>query len=174
MLGAMAREAETMGCEVVEVNTTRMSVKPCIACMKCRTSGNCILPPDDAQRTLQLIRESDALVIGAPCYWGAMPGTLKLLFDRLVYGFIDANRIGRLPVPLLKGRKAVIVTACSTPWPFNRLLRQTSGVVSGLKEILGKSGVKIVKTMQVGGTRSISGPKEKTLRRCRKAMHKLV
>lgn len=172
MLRAMAEEAASLGYEVTELNASRLSVKPCIACMKCRTSGRCILPPDDAQRTLELIRACDALVVGAPCYWGGMPGTLKLLFDRLVYGLIDANRPGRMPIPLLKGRKLVIVTTSTTPWPLNRLMHQTSGVVRGLKEILCASGMKLVAAIQVGGTRSLTAPKEKTLRRCRKAIYR--
>lgn len=27
--------------------------------------------------------------MGAPCYWGNIPGQMKLLFDRIVYGMMQ-------------------------------------------------------------------------------------
>ena len=119
--------------------------------MKCRSSLKCVLPADDAHRVLALIQACDALVVGAPCYWGNMPGTLKLLFDRIVYGMMGENSLA-VPKPLHKGKRCVIVTASSTMWPFNILANQTRGVVRALNEILGWSGFKTVKTIQKAGT----------------------
>ena len=139
MLQVIQQECEAQGAEVESVWVQNLSVKPCMACMKCRSSLKCVLPADDAHRVLALIQACDALVVGAPCYWGNMPGTLKLLFDRIVYGMMGENSLA-VPKPLHKGKRCVIVTASSTMWPFNILANQTRGVVRALKEILGWSG----------------------------------
>ena len=62
-----------------------LAVKPCCGCMKCRSLHRCVLPEDDAHCVAELIRACDALIVGSPCYWGAMPGQTKALFDRMVY-----------------------------------------------------------------------------------------
>jgi len=48
-----------------------------------------------------------------------------------------------IPQALHKGKKAVIVSTCSTPWPFNIWFNQTRGVVKALREILKWSGFSI-------------------------------
>ena len=117
MLGAMREEAVRGGAEVCYEVVSRLHVRPCTGCMKCRSSRQCVLPADDAQRVLSLVAESDVLIVGAPCYWGNMPGTLKVLFDRMVYGLMGESTRG-LPRPLHKGKRAILLTTCTTPWPF--------------------------------------------------------
>ena len=126
MLEAMKQEIECCNAEAVYVRVPELKVRPCIGCMKCRSSLRCCLPEDDAQRVLQSIRDADALIIGAPCYWGNMPGELKVLFDRMVYGMMGENSLG-MPLALHKGKKVIIVSTCTTPYPFNILYNQTRG-----------------------------------------------
>lgn len=175
MLDVMAAEANHAGAEVTAIRVNDLSVKPCIGCMKCRSSLNCVLPEDDAQRVLALIQQNDALIIGAPCYWGNIPGTLKVMFDRMVYGMMGESKRG-LPKGLHKGKKAIIVSTSTTPWPFNIWFNQTRGVVKALKEILGYSGFKIASTLQIGGTknRKSSHISDKTIQRCKAIVHKLL
>lgn len=172
MLEAMKQEAESGGAEVTFVRVPDLQVRPCIGCMKCRDTLKCCLPEDDSQKVLQLIKEADALIIGAPCYWGNLPGELKVLFDRMVYGMMGENSWG-MPLPLHKGKKAVIVSTCTTPYPFNILYNQSHGVVKALKEILKWSGFKIVKTIEKGGTKKHPGLSEKEMARCRKTVQLL-
>ena len=119
-------------CEVSLVTTNSLSLRPCIGCMKCRTTLNCCLPEDDAQRILKEIKEANALVVGSPCYWGNMNGYLKVLFDRIVYGMMGESPSG-IPIPLHKGKQAIIVTTCTTPFPFNILFKQSRGAVKALR-----------------------------------------
>ena len=77
MLDAMRVEIESAGVEAIEVKTADLCVKPCTGCMVCRRSLQCVLPDDDAQRVLELMKWCDAVVVGAPCYWGNIPGELK-------------------------------------------------------------------------------------------------
>ena len=168
----MHAEAERAGVSVFVENAQHWNIRPCIGCMKCRSSKYCILPEDDSQRVLALIQECDAMIIGSPCYWGNMPGTLKLLFDRIVYGLMDENGLA-MPVPLHKGKKALIVCTSSTPWPFNILMGQTSGTVRAIKEVIGTAGFK-VSTIQRGGTKNRPAITERDARRCQKAVRRLI
>ncbi|MGM9869355.1 MAG: flavodoxin family protein [Sodaliphilus sp.] len=172
MLHIIAQECEANGAEVELIRVQDLKVHPCMACMKCRSSLQCVLPADDAQRILALMAQSDALVVGAPCYWGNMPGTLKMLFDRMVYGMMGENSLA-IPQPLHKGKRCVIVTASSTMWPFNILANQTRGVVRALKEILGWSGLKCVATIQKAGTLRHPEFTESDRKKCLRAARRL-
>lgn len=56
------------------------------------------------------------------------------------------------PKPLMKGKRAAIVSTSTTPWPFNILFKQSEGAVRAIKEVLTWSGFKIVGVVQKGGT----------------------
>lgn len=141
-LRAMMREAERRGAEVTLLSVREMRVRPCVGCEKCRGNASCVLPPDDAHRFADFLRDTDALVIGSPCYWYNMSGALKVLLDRVVYAFIDETR-SRLPRPLLRGKTALLVVSCTAPWPFNSLLGYTSGTLRALRHILSAGGVRV-------------------------------
>lgn len=173
MLSVMKDEALLRGDDVEYVRADKLNVAPCRGCMMCRAKGDCILPKDDAQRVLELMRWCEVVVVGAPCYWGNMPGMLKLLFDRMVYGMMDENRWG-IPIPLHRGKRAIVVSTSTTLWPFNLWFRQTRGVVCALREIFHYSGFRLVKTVQVGGTKNKHKiVSERTLRKCRRAVANL-
>ena len=173
MVEVMADECRQAGVEVQTVAVQQLDIRPCLGCMKCRAAHKCVLPEDDAQRVLKLIQQADALVIAAPCYWGNIPGTLKLLFDRIVYGMMDESEKG-WPRPLHKGKRCVLVSTSTTPWPFNRIMHQSSGAIRAMKEVCRYSGLKTVATVEKGGTRHDTTLSEKDERRCRKAVRKLM
>lgn len=161
------------GWTVETVDVTGCRVAPCRGCMTCRSTGQCVLQPDDAQRVLALLRDADAVIVGAPCYWGNMPGTLKLLLDRIVYGLMTTDARG-IPHGLLRGRRYAIVTASTTPWPWNLLFRQTSGTVRALREVFGTAGFYLAGAIQVGGSRRLSGRlTPRLLRSCDRLAHRL-
>ena len=173
MVAAMAEEARAQGAEVDVIDVQKLHVEPCMACMQCRSKGRCALPEDDSQRVLQLIRDSEAMVIAAPCYWGNIPGTLKLLFDRIVYGMMDESPRG-IPIPLHKGKRCVLLSTSTTPWPLNILMHQSHGAIRALKEICRYSGFRIVATIEKGGTRHNTMLSEREKNRCCKAVGKLL
>lgn len=153
MVGAFAEGAREAGHEVELVMTSRLNIRHCVGCMVCRSAGECCLPADDAQSVLAKIGQADVLVIGSPCYWGNIPGELKVMFDRMVYGLMGESRLG-LPRPLHKGKKAYIITTSTTPFPFNILCSQTRGVVKALREIICTAGFKVKGTVERGGTKN--------------------
>lgn len=173
MLDVVKVTAEAEGAEVSVIRVADLSVRSCTGCMSCRSKLECVLPEDDAQRVLRLISEADAVVIGTPCYWGNIPGNLKVLFDRMVYGLMGESRRG-LPLPLHKGKRAAIIATCSTPWPFNILFRQSRGAVNALREILKWSGFRIVATVEKGGMKASPALTERDRRACTKVARRLV
>ena len=172
MLDIMAEEARIRGAEVEAISIHKLQVRPCTGCMACRSRQACVLPEDDAQRTLQKIQWADVLIVGSPCYWGNMNGHLKVVFDRIVYGMMGESPKG-LPQALHKGKKAVIVSTCSTPWPFNIWFNQTRGVVKALSEILKWSGFSIKGVIQKGGTKQHPELTESDKKKCRKIIRNL-
>lgn len=172
MLDIVRQEAGSRGWRTETVRVNDLKIQPCTGCMACRSAGKCSLPEDDAVRMLELIREADALVVGAPCYWGNIPGQMKLLFDRIVYGMMGETTSG-LPRPLHKGKRAAIVSTCTTVFPFNILFGQSRGAVKALREILKWSGFNVVGTLEKGGTRKHPGLTEREIKRCRKLVRRL-
>lgn len=172
MLDIICNELKINQNEVETIFVNNLNVRPCVACMKCRSTHKCVMPEDDAQRVLEKIRWCDALVIGAPCYWGNMPGMLKVMFDRIVYGMMGENSLA-IPQGMHKGKKCIIVSSSSTMWPFNIWFHQTRGVIRALKEILGWSGFKTVATIEKGGTFNKPAFTNRDRRRCIRAAHRL-
>ena len=171
MLRIFHEQAIATGVEVTEVYANDLQIKPCMGCMACRSKRHCVLPEDDAQRVLPLIQQADAIVIGAPCYWGNIPGQLKLLFDRIVYGMMRDTP--RFPEPLMQGKKAVFISTSTTPFPFNILMNQSRGAIRALREIGRFSGWKIVATIERGGTATRPQLSPRDISKCHKAFRKL-
>ena len=171
MLRIFHEQAIASGIEVTEVYANDLKIKPCMGCMVCRTKNACVLPEDDAQRVLALIQQADAIVIGAPCYWGNIPGQLKLLFDRIVYGMMRDTP--RFPEPLMKGKQLVCISTCTTPFPFNILMNQSRGAIRALREIGRFSGWKIVDTIERGGTATRPQLSPRDISKCHKVFRKL-
>src|SRR5512143_3891903 len=146
LLRIIADEARSAGVEVEWVDVNSLSIRPCIGCLKCRPDKKCILPKDDAHRIGELIERCSALVVGAPTYWGNMPGTLKILFERIV-PVLEYYELytWRIPRPRHKGKKAAIVTASLSPFPYNLLPSQGRGALRAVKTILRTAGFDIRK-----------------------------
>ena len=168
MLDIMRQEAEQRGDEVQVVYTNDLTVKPCPGCMVCRTKLKCSMAEDDSQRVLRMMRDSDAVIMGAPCYWGNIPGQMKLLFDRMVYGMMRDTP--RFPEPLMKGKKCVLLSTCTTPWPWNIWFNQSRGAIRAMRERGGSSVLKGVTTIERGGTAMRPQLSERDRQKCRKAI----
>ncbi|MBI9053260.1 MAG: flavodoxin family protein [Bacteroidales bacterium] len=137
------------------VNVYDLNLKPCIGCMKCRDTLVCCLPEDNAHKMATLINNVDNLIIGTPTYWGNMSAQLKMLLERVVPVFMGESAKG-IPIPKQKGKKAIIVTACTTPYPFNFILAESRGAVNSVKEILKYGGYKIIGKLVKPGSKNNS------------------
>lgn len=153
--------------DVYWIDVCDLNVQPCRGCMKCRPDGECALPPDDAHRVGRLIREADAVVVGTPTHQANMSAPLKNLLDRIVPA-IMGERPGGLPIQRQKGKKAAIVTACATPWPFHALAGQSRGAIRAVAEVLKTGGYRIEGTLVKPGTRKSRDLEEALLARARR------
>lgn len=143
--------SETLGPDAELVHIGDCRIAPCTACMQCRETGECSLPHDDGHDLADKIRNADLLVIGSPTHWGGMSAPLKNLFDRNVPVFMGESARG-IPVARQKGKRALIVAACTTPYPFNIWMKQSRGTVRALREILRTGGYRI-ESIEIGGTK---------------------
>lgn len=173
MLHTVGSEAITRGITTVFLDISDLQVQPCKGCMACRTQGACVLPDDDSLRVLRELREADAVALGAPCYWGNIPGRFKMLFDRLVYGLIQDRPKG-FPRPLHRNKRAIVISTCTTPYPFNILFRQSRGAANAMREILRQSGFKTTGHIEKGGTKRHPELTDRDIRKCRRAVGKLL
>lgn len=138
--------------EILWENVNDLNFSFCLGCMACRSKGSCILPQDDAHKIENEIKECDMLIVGTPVYWANMNGKLKCLFDRLVGVLMGESKLG-IPIPLHKGKKAIIVTSCTTPFPFNYFCGQSTGAVHAVKEVLKSSGFKVIRKINLSNTK---------------------
>ncbi|WPC43150.1 flavodoxin family protein [Clostridium sp. JS66] len=158
--------------EIEWIDVYNLKMKPCIACMKCRTNNECVLPKDDANSIGEKIQKSDVLIVGTPTYWGNMSSQLKVLFERNVPVFMGESDSG-MPIARQKGKKAVIVVSCSTPWPFNFIAAESRGAMKSVKEVLHYGGYKIVGKIVKSGSKTNRNISEKMLNKSRKIGAKL-
>ena len=158
---------------VHKIETVRISdleMKPCIGCMKCRPDKPCILPRDDAQVLAEKVKWSDFVIIGCPVYWGNMPGSLKLFFDRNVplFEYAEAKAIRYVPKPQLRGKRAALVVSCIAPFPYNLLRSQSRGTIGALRTILKAAGVRIEWVLNVADSYNFDKKKERYFRKARR------
>ena len=154
--------------EVVRIQG--LNIKPCIGCLKCRPDKTCVLPRDDAHVLAEKIKESDLLIIGSPVYWGNMPGTLKIFFDRNVplFEYCEAKAINYIPKPQLKGKKAILIVSGGSPFPYNLLPSQSKGTIRFLKTVLKSGGIKIASVLNVPDTYNFENKKHSYLNKVKK------
>lgn len=131
--------------QVENVRIQELNMKPCIGCMKCRPDKPCILPRDDAHLLTEKFRWADYIIIGCPVYWGNIPGSLKMFFDRSVplFEYAEARAIRYIPKPQLRGKRVAFVVSCVAPFPYNLLRTQSRGTLGALKTIFKAAGVTI-------------------------------
>jgi NAD(P)H-dependent FMN reductase len=169
LLNIIAGEARSAGAEVEWVDVSKLSIRPCIGCLKCRPDKKCILPMDDGHRIGELIEKCSGLVVGAPTYWGNMPGQLKILFERNV-PVLEYYELytWRFPQPRHKGKKAAIVTSSLSPFPFNLMSSQGTGALRTVKIPLNAAGFDIRAQINVPMTRDPAHIGDRWLAKARK------
>ena len=160
--------APTHKIETVRIHD--LKIKPCIGCMKCRPDKTCILPRDDAHELAEKVRWADFIIIGCPVYWGNMPGTLKLFFDRNVplFEYAEARAIRYIPKPQLRGKRAALVVSSVGLFPYNLLRSQSGGTIGSLRTILKAAGIRIEWVINVPDSYNFEKKKERYLKKARR------
>ena len=154
------------------IDVYNLNILPCRGCMRCRKEDNCVLAPDDAHNIAKDIAEADVLVVGTPTYWANMSSMLKLLFDRIVYILMGEKSNG-FPIPKQKGKKAIIIAACTTPYPFNIIAKQSTGAIAAVWEVLKYAGYKLIGKINLAGTVKCPNVSDKMLAKAKKLGEKI-
>jgi FMN-dependent NADH-azoreductase len=114
-----------------------LNMKPCLGCLKCRPDKTCILPQDDAHRNVTL------------------------------FEYVEATPMKTIPTPQLKGKKAILVIASASPFPFHLLMSQNRGTIRALKTILNSGGIKIARVLNIPDSYNFDKKKQKYLQKAR-------
>ena len=115
---------------------------------------------------VQMVYSNDLSI--KPCI-GCMACRTKLKCS--VYGMMRDTP--RFPEPLMKGKKCILLSTCTTPWPWNIWFKQSRGAIRAMREICRYSGIKIVATIERGGTAMHPQLSEKDKQKCHKSIRKI-
>ena len=90
LIKAALMGAEEAGAEVEIMRLMDLHIKPCRGCENCTAkmaqgqTAECVIKDDDIPFIYEKFEQFDALIIGAPVYFLAPPGYLKVLTDRMI------------------------------------------------------------------------------------------
>jgi len=80
--------AKSVGAETELVNLYDLSYKGCVSCFGCKRKGaipcHCYLK-DDLSPVLEMVLQSDVLLLGSPVYFGNITGEMRCFLERLAF-----------------------------------------------------------------------------------------
>ena len=93
-LDTVLKELEKEGISTEVIHLGGKAVHGCIACFKCRESGDgrCVLK-DGANEWIAKMVEADGLLLGSPVYYAGINGTLKSFLDRAFFAAGSSMRL---------------------------------------------------------------------------------
>jgi multimeric flavodoxin WrbA len=173
IVNEILKGAAEKGSEVEILHLAELKLWDCMGCMACQKKGACLIR-DDIQKIEEGIRGSDIIIWASPTRWGNVSGLMLKVFERL-FGFLIEEKPQGLPGKRsANGKKAILVTACSTPSPFNWLFNQSRSCFRRMREITKYSGQKIIGTFVLSGTFQMGDIPESRLRKARELGYRLV
>jgi len=101
------------------------------------------------------IKAANSLLFIYPTWWQNMPAILKGFLDKTFVSGFAYRYEGRLPVGLLKGKKAAAFTATGQPRWFNFLIKRDRSLKVLLNDVLSFSGIK-TKGFSLGDSRALT------------------
>lgn len=157
MLNAAITAAKAKGYDVDCFDLYQTDIAYCKGCMGCKKSRICIIN-DDIIKIREKLLLCDLVVLVSPTYFANVTAPVKNLFDRLVGSVMDDNN-SMIPKPLLrKEQKYLIMTTCNTPFPFDRIARQSTRTLKAMREFFHISGMKCSGKIIFAGTRNKNVP----------------
>lgn len=99
-----AKQLEKNGIEAEIFWIGNKPVRGCIACGTCKANGNnrCVFNDDITNEVIAKMEKCDAIIIGAPVYWGQPAAQAQALQQRMLYA-AGSN---------FKGKPAAVVCVC--------------------------------------------------------------
>lgn len=125
---------DATGVETDFVKLSEINVGPCIACMKCVDTNECVIN-DHFKWVSKKVMEADAIVVGSPTYYGAASAFTKAFIERLY---------SKRHVRLLTGGKLAVTVAVG--------VAAEKMVAEWMGNALRAGGMEIVGSMTAKGT----------------------
>ncbi len=91
LLNKALEGAESQGAETELIHLYDLNYKGCKSCFSCKTIGsksygNCAVK-DDLTKVLKKIKESNAVILGSPIYFGTVTGEMRSFMERLNFPY---------------------------------------------------------------------------------------
>lgn len=84
-LGEAAKTLNDCGINTEIFHIGSKPVQGCMACYKCKTTGECIFKDEVYLSLRAKLQDADAIIIGSPVYFAGPAGSLCALLDRVMY-----------------------------------------------------------------------------------------
>lgn len=85
VLAEMALELAKQGIETETIHVGGREIRGCVSCYSCAKTSECVFGDDCVNEAVRKIDAADGLILGAPTYYSAIPGTMKSFLDRLFF-----------------------------------------------------------------------------------------
>ncbi len=85
-LSEVAKELNAAGVETEILHVGKEPIRGCTGCVQCRErGGRCIYGDDKVNYALDVMQESDGLVLGSPVHYAGASGYITSFLDRMYY-----------------------------------------------------------------------------------------
>ena len=154
MLNQASQAARQAGWDVRTVHLYEKHISFCTGCRRCMEAGRCV-QKDDIQEIAELLESCDMVVLAAPVYWANVPAAVKNMFDRLLGTAMEDT--AAFPKPRLsRDQRSLLLTACTTPFPFSWICGQNGGALRAMNEFFKTSGMKRMGSVTWAGAKGSS------------------
>ena len=120
----------------------------CVSCFGCKRKaheGECVIK-DGLKPVLDAIKEADAVIMGAPNYFGDLCAEFKLFYERLVFPYLTYNAEN----PCCNTRKIPVLLIMTSNAPENMYMKMLDGYRNTLNNFIGPTQILVSgETMQV-------------------------
>jgi multimeric flavodoxin WrbA len=149
LISEAAKGAESAGAEVQYFDLYKLeNFTGCVSCFGCKRKaheGECVIK-DGLKPVLDAIKEADAVIMGAPNYFGDLCAEFKLFYERLVFPYLTYNAEN----PCCNTRKIPVLLIMTSNAPENMYMKMLDGYRNTLNNFIGPTQVMVSgETMQV-------------------------
>ena len=149
LIAEAAKGAESAGAEVQYFDLYKLeNFTGCVSCFGCKRKaheGECVIK-DGLKPVLDAIKEADAVIMGAPNYFGDLCAEFKLFYERLVFPYLTYNAEN----PCCNTRKIPVLLIMTSNAPENMYMKMLDGYRNTLNNFIGPTQIMVSgETMQV-------------------------
>jgi multimeric flavodoxin WrbA len=101
--------AKAMGAEVEKLILNDLEFSPCQECGDCDDTGVCIYD-DDMSIIYDKVKETDALILSSPIFFGSLSAQTKMMIDRFQCWWAAKYLLKRPIVPKERKRKGLFIS----------------------------------------------------------------